>query len=232
MIARTIISDAANAIGRLDFSEANARLAEIDAEMARCESAIVNARGRVQEIGQTLNSRGTLREQVGGRASAVAVADRLLADVAPREAAGAFEDDAKLAAEREALQAGIVELRSRTRALETEARAIKDAAKVIASEPLHPVLAALHDRAMEIAAQLARVHLAVAAISTATRANPAALRATRPAFDGLTVDHGLVRREIMPPPAEISELLAQYVDMGPAVNIRPMPGYDPRPMPT
>lgn len=174
------IQDALNEATRraqaLDFSTENERIAGIDQEIGKIERATQAARGRREEVlqlirGLTGEGNPSRRPMLDDR-DGIAVADALLAGVAPTDAAATKLDRAALEHERDALSEALGELGRRSESLLRSRSEIQRAAGRRSLEELAPLCQAYLDQAKEAAERIMESFAAVSAIGRATKSNP------------------------------------------------------------
>ncbi len=151
-----IIEATASAFAELDLSAENARIAEIEADIAQLEAAEKSARERCTAISREIAEfRGP---------SGAAVADALLANHAPSEAAVLSPDLDALEREKAALVAGAQALAHRAQVARAELQEVKAEAKLKLRPITQPLVdelteeaTALGERALEIFASLSAI---------------------------------------------------------------------------
>jgi hypothetical protein len=169
------------AFDALDLEAENEQLAALAVEIVRLEKAKAAAEQRCNEIG------ATLREQSLGHAAhgadfegerGEAVADALLADVDPTEAAEAGPSIADLEREREGLMAGRRDLHRRITEAQRDIAEVKASAKRQAAELAGPLAEALIAEARDAATRLVDAYVSLRAVAVAVGGG-AALRGER-----------------------------------------------------
>lgn len=207
---RNVLNATAAAFAALDFSVENARIAEIEAEISRVQAKIGEADDRCTEITRAL------ADYVGPDSKAVA--DALLADVAPMAAASAGPGRADMEAERDSLRSGIGELRQRVEAARAEISSIEQEAFRQVSGASQQLVGALIAHAREAAAQIVETYSALAAVSRATRAGAGERIRVEYAMEGILAQGGLLTRSrTIEVPAEIVEVLGKLENKGRAL---------------
>ncbi|MCB5426315.1 hypothetical protein H0274_13690 [Altererythrobacter sp. CC-YST694] len=197
----------------LDFSEENARIAEVTAEIDRTEAAITTAEQRCTEISRELvDYRGP---------NASAVAEAMLSGVAPAQAAAAAPNRAELEAERGALRSGIRELRQRVEDLQAEVAGIQRAAFLRVRPAVQEVVKTLTDEARAAAQKIIDAAVALDAIAYATKQGDHEAGAVRRAAAGVIGQDRLIPgRRDYPVPPEIVSLLQNLAGKRPALPAR------------
>lgn len=203
------------ALAALDFSDANARVAAIREDMDKAERGIELANARVIKISQTL------AEWRGPSGQDVARALIESGDVAL--AARTAPDEAELRAEREALQAGTVELRRAIEdgAAEIERIRFETSAKLAAATA--DLSAAIMDEAREAALRLLECYAAAKALSWGVRAYDEQARQLAPVATALTGSGRLIEhRRGLTVPTQMTALLQPLIGAEDAVRVRVM----------
>src|SRR4051812_49367226 len=107
MLNPQLLNAVAVDLGRLDFSADNARIAELEAGVARMHDAIASADARCSEI------RNKVEELRHPELQRGEVADALMTELSPSEAAAITRGGGELVEERTTLAEGMSELRRR-----------------------------------------------------------------------------------------------------------------------
>jgi len=152
----------AQALEALDFTDENAKIAELEASLSELEAAIERGQARRSEIARVLIE--------GGQPPASAVADALLADPTTAAAAATAPDRAALESEKDALGQGIRELSFRAEDIRAEISTIKGQAMVRACDTAKPLTDEVIATASELLAGLLPLYATLSAISSATKA--------------------------------------------------------------
>jgi hypothetical protein len=218
MNMQTIIAEARHRIEALDLSAENARIEQIDAQLAQIEQAMTAARERNDQIGILLRpfrrdggSLPMLTPEAG-----TSVANALLAGVDPSVAAGSTIDAAQLEHERDALKEGISELVARDRSLRATRRGLPSATGRRIMAELKPLCDVLEQQAREAAQVIERAFAALCAISNATRTHASGLDGATNAVLAMQEPGGLLAsRTLVDVPDEITGLLKLLQAKGP-----------------
>lgn len=218
LIDQATIAASVAAVASLDLSAENARIAHLEAEIERLETAAETGLARVAEVGAIIVERN--HPVTGaGRFDHGAVADALFASLDPAEAATASPSIQDLEAERDQLRGGIAELRSRARAATEEIAQVRREANARAMAAVAPLVEELGKEARLAASRIVGAYAAVEAIGTATKSMATEARALRAAMDGLSADYGLrSRADAIEVPPEIVALLAPLAGKGAALR--------------
>lgn len=206
------IETATAALQALDFSEQNLRIATVRADIAKAEAAIDVAEARVMEIGQTL------AEYRGPSGKEVAQALLEHGDVAI--AAQSAIDENGLRAERDAIRAGIGELRrvisdgyDEVKAIRQETAEMIGAATAPVAEELTAELRAAGERMLDLWAALQALNR-----GASVHSRPAEL--ADKAIAGIIGSGNLIDwRPAHPVPVEIVGMLASLKNAGDAVRV-------------
>jgi chromosome segregation ATPase len=205
-----ILNETASAFAALDFSTENARITEIEAEISRLHAKIGEADERCAEITRAL-------VDFAGPDSK-AVADALLADVAPMAAATAGPGREDLEAERASLRSGIGELRQRVESARAKIAKIEGQAFSKANQASQQLIGALIADAREAASRIVDIYAALSAISAATKGGAGERNRVEYAVEGITLPGSLLTRaRSFDVPAEIVEVLGNLSDKGRAL---------------
>ncbi|KMS53601.1 hypothetical protein V474_22740 [Novosphingobium barchaimii LL02] len=221
MSLQTALHEATRRAQALDFSAENERIAGIDQQLGQIEEAIQGARARREEVLQLVRElngesnparRSTLDIDDGN-----AVADALLAGVAPADAAASKFDRGALEHERDALSEGLSALATRRTALQRQRQDTQRAAARRALEELRPLCQAYLDKAKEGATLIMESFAALSAIGRATNSNPPGLNETAHAATGVSTSGSLLALgNSMPVPDEVVALAAILAGKGAA----------------
>jgi hypothetical protein len=216
-----ILAKVAKELAELDFSPENARIAEIEADIGRMQAAVDVANERREEIGGILRP---LLDPRGGSPAyeghdAVAVANALLADVEPSEAAAFSKSQEELEREREALRLAVVDLAARIRGGYTEITEIQSRSRGRVQHAVQPVIDAIFADAQSATRQIVESFAALQAITTAAKmAGPHFIAMQNALSDG---GGGLYRLLAHAPyvdvPTSIVNMLNGLSDKGPAL---------------
>lgn len=153
------IDNARAAIAALDFSAENERIADIEAEISRMQAAIEKAEARCTELAHA---------KMGLRAKdATAIADAILADVSPTEAAAIAPSAEVIDSERNALRAAITDLRHRIQDARDQITKIQREASSKTRDVVRPLVEALQDQARQAGENIVEIFASVSAISRA-----------------------------------------------------------------
>lgn len=162
MIDPQLLATARAAFAAVDFTAENDRIAALEAERARIDGAIASAERRTRELSAEI--------AVFARPNpSEAIADALLDNASPSDAATASPGRDAMIEERAKLNGGVAELRRREQDLYHEIRAVQSAA----FEKVKPVAARLADaligEATEAAERIAGAFAGLDAVLGATR---------------------------------------------------------------
>lgn len=217
MIDRTIIAATADAVEALDFSAENDRIAQLEAEIGRLETAAETGLARVADIVAQVTDRNSI---TGTRnLNPGAVADALFASLDPAEAATVTRSVSELETQRDQLRGGVAELRIRIRDANDEIASIRLAAGARVLATVQPVMDGIMADAREAALRIVEAWAALQAIGWAARLRPNGTEPVQTAVDGLEGGgRGLWRRQDIAVPAEIVSLLAPLASKGPALR--------------
>ena len=212
MIETTILNTARDAFAAIDVSEENERIAELEAERGRIDSAIASAQARVAEISTEL-------AEYAPADPAVAMADALLADASPTMAADAGLDREALVAERAKLNGATGELRRRQDDAYNEIRAVQGRAFHKVQGAAQPMIAALVADARAAAERIAANYAMLDAINGATRAGNVERNAVGLAAARVMASDGLIRRGPITVDSAIGAALRALQGKGPALPV-------------
>jgi hypothetical protein len=219
MTIDTALQDAKRRIARLDFSAENARVADINQQLADIEAALQRARDRHEEILQLLRpfngAHHLAASPVVNDHDGRPIGDALLAGEDTSEAAEQRPNRDKLERERVALREGMADLAGRTRVLDVERQKVKAAAARRAYDQVQPLCEALEAEAREGARAVVRNFAALSALGRATQAHPPGLNAAATAMAGVRGPGMLVSAvEAIEAPAEVMEIIELIADKG------------------
>lgn len=155
-------------LAELDFSTDNAELAEIEASLVQIDSAIADARERMQKLGAD----GEHQMEAGHRA----VADALLAGNDPNEASRAATLRGTIEEQREALQGAIRQLADRRRSASDRAAAIRSHVAVQVRDAAAPLVSAIMDDAKRATVQVAECRSNMTAVRSLLSAGDTEVR--------------------------------------------------------
>jgi hypothetical protein len=181
-----ILAQAARALAGADFTEENRQIGVIEAEIAEIEAAADLARDRIADIGRTLVA--------SHQPDAQAVADALLANAEPRDAAAASPSSDELENERAALRAALMELQQRKQKKEAEITALRNGARESFRPVVQPVVEVVFEEAKAAGERIFECYAALFAVEVATGAKFEQTRILRRAIDGLSKDYNLCQR--------------------------------------
>lgn len=203
----------ASAFAALDLSPENARIAQIEADIAQFEAAEKSARERCTSISREIAEfRGP---------SGAAVADALLANHAPSDAAVLGPDLDSLEKEKAALLAGIQSLAQRAQAARVELDDVKRGAKSRLRPISQPLVDELTEEATALGERLLQIFASLSAISGTTDNGWQQARAVGLMVTGAVDDHGLLLRHrgSVETPAEIITALRALDGKGTALPV-------------
>ncbi len=205
-----LLKQAAAEFVALDFSAENARITEINEEIARLASAQDSARTRCREIDLTLaDYRGP---------DARAVADALIAGQTAMEAAKSAPNELELKEERGALMAAMKTLGHQIQDAQSQIDSIRTQAFGKVSEMARTIVDSLMEDARQAAEELLCVHAALNAVHVATRCGANELSATSTAIGELVGSNRLLTgRRHIPVPEEITDMLQGLSGKGAAL---------------
>lgn len=209
----TTIDATASAFAALDLSPENARIAEIEADIAQLEAAEKSARERCTAISREIAEfRGP---------SGAAVADALLANHAPSDAAVLGPDLDSLEKEKAALLAGARDLADRVQAARDRLREIKASAKLKLRPISQPLVDELTEEATAMGERLLEIYASLSAISGTTDNGWQQARAVGLMVTGAVDDYGLLLRlrGSVETPAEIVTALRTLEGKGAALPV-------------
>lgn len=215
------LAKVANEIAQLDFSAENMRIAEIEADIGKMQSAVDVANERREEIGGIL--RPMLDPRGGSQAyeghDGAAVADALLAEAQPSDAAAMSKSQTELEREREALRLAVADLAARIRAAHAEIAEIQSRSRGLVQKAVQPVIDAVFADAQLAARQIVEGFGALQAISAAAKMSGPHFIAMQNALrDGIMGQYRLLPYEpSVNAPASIVNMLKDLADKGPAL---------------
>lgn len=182
----TTLGATASAFAALDLSVENARIEQIEANIAQLETAEKAARERCTAIVREISDfRGP---------SGAAVADALLANHAPSDAAVLGPDLDSLEKENAALLAGAHSLARRAQAARSELVEVKREAKRKLQPIVQPLVDELTEEATAMAERLLEIFASLSAISGTTDNGWREARAVGLMVKGAVDDFGLLLR--------------------------------------
>ncbi|MBS7668804.1 hypothetical protein [Croceicoccus gelatinilyticus] len=209
----------AAAWAEIDFSEENAKVAALQADIAKAEDAIAKAEARSMELSQALFGR---RHHDGQ-----AVADALLSDVEVAEAARLMPSFDEMQDERAALQAGIRSLRHKIQDKNAEIDALRGAARSRLAVHVGPLTNALTAEAAKAAQVIVDAYAAIDAISYGLGKSAPEQECLRIAAKGVVGSRALLPQcRSAQVPSEISGLFGPLLDKGPAVKVRQIRSFE------
>lgn len=213
------LKELAAAFEALDFTEENARIADLEAEIARTEAAIDKAEARCTEISQSL---------IGYKRDANAVADALVAEAPVMDAARAGPSEEDLKEERASLRDGIGELRQRIADRTNDIRAIQLEALRTLPPFVAPIVEDLMAEARAAAQTLIDRYVAIYALSDAAQGGAPDRSQIAKAVAGITASGGLISLTRTDVPDDLREALGKLSGKGRALPVRltstvPMP---------
>jgi hypothetical protein len=181
-----IIEATASAFAELDLSAENARIVEIEAGIAQLEAAEKSARERCTAISREIAEfRGP---------SGAAVADALLANHAPSEAAVLGPDLDALEREKAALVAGAQALAHRAQVARAELQEVKAEAKLKLRPITQPLVDELTEEATALGERALEIFASLSAIAGTTGNGWQQARAVGLMVTGAVDDFGLLLR--------------------------------------
>jgi hypothetical protein len=199
------------AFAALNFTAENERVISIEAEMARMTDARASAEARCLAISQTLADwRGP---------DASAVADALLADASPGDAAKAGPNIDELKAEHAALLSGINNLNQRIEANHFAVRQIREDARQTVAAQTKPLIDAIYDDAKEAGKRIVDAYAALTAINYSMNTAISEQAITGEAVEKIACFNGLLpaTREV-DVPGPIVRILSNLAEKGPALK--------------
>ncbi|MEE4152568.1 MAG: hypothetical protein V2I27_00255 [Erythrobacter sp.] len=155
------IANAERAIAALDFSEANAAIRALEAEMASVENAQKATSGEIRALSQAI------REFSGPEAEKVA--DAILSGSRAAEAATLGVPESELRDRRAALQAAAGELERRRERARKRLAEVREAAVEKSAKALQPLVDEIMREATRAANTLLAAYAAASALHSATR---------------------------------------------------------------
>lgn len=203
---------AAKDLAALSFDHENQALADMAAEGERLSAAIGKAETRLGEIQGQLSA--ILQDRMADKRAAVAVADALLGEADAAQAAGTMVKERDLRDEQNALRAGIRELQDRSRENSDAMARLKGAALGKVVPALRPVVDDLLAEARAAADTIGRVYATVAGITAGARAFTAETEMLGQALAKLMRSELIPRRDSLPVPDSVAELLAPLSSKG------------------
>lgn len=212
MIDSSILATARSAFAALDFSADNDRIAVLEAERERIEVAINAGEQRTREISAEVAM--FIRPNPGE-----AIADALLDNTSPSDAATAAPGRDALIEERARLNSGIAELKRRDGGTYAAIRAVQQEATGKAGKAAAPLIAALEGEARAAAQRLADAFAALDAVSSATRHGNRERDLIGQAVGRLSGPGGLLTARTVRVPAAIIDALQGLEGKGAALQI-------------
>lgn len=198
-IDQKLLSSVAAEIQALDFSEENARIAELEVGIAQKRDALDRALARRQEI-----------------------TDALIAGVSPTKAAELNTTEEKLERERAALDAAVPDLRRRIQSSEDAIREVKDRSRKRIAPIVQPLVDAIDQQARDLSQELSRCWAATEVLGAATYSAFPVLRGLRHAVKSLHEDFSLLPRNgPVDVPAELVRILRPLESKGVALPAKP-----------
>lgn len=211
----TVLKTTKAALEALDFTEENARYAEIEAELAGFTEAQNKIRARTEEIDLALRDIRDLNAQ-----DAAAAADRLLDGGNVKDIAQAVSTEQNLRDERVSVNATYGELSRRQRELHPELQEIQGRNRQIAMQAAEPLTRTILAEARGAAERLAMAHSAMYAVTSTTRSTSAGSQALEKAFEALRdLFHATGEFPAMIIPDEIRGALMPLQDKGRAAQM-------------
>ena len=162
MIDSQLLATARAEFSALDFTAENDRIAALEAERVRIDGAIASAEKRTRELSAEIST--IIRANPGE-----AIADALLDNVAPTDAATAAPGRDAMIEERAKLNGGIAELRRRDTDVYHEVRAVQSAAFDKVQPTATRLADALITEARDAAGRIVSAYAALDALLGATR---------------------------------------------------------------
>lgn len=212
MISANVIKAATAAFAQIDTSGEDAKIAEIEQQIADKQRAIDAANQRV----------GKLHDEIRNYSgpSGREIAEALMTSSTATTAALASPDLEALKTERANLQAGIGELNRNIVDLRADIQSVQDAASTRARVAAQPLIDEIVKVSRECAEDIVAMRAAMIAIARAvSRHGVNEERAMKTAFDGLVGQWGLLEhRKAYPVPSEIIDALRALNLKGPALR--------------
>lgn len=216
----TIFETTKQALQALDFTEENARYAEIQAELESFTDAQEKIRARNVEIDKTLRDIRDLKSEDAAKA-----ADRLLDSGDVTEIAKAVSTEQDLRDERASLNATFGELTRRHQDLYPEGSLIQGHCRAVAAQTAQPIVDLILAEAREAAERLAVAYAAIDAVSNTTRSRINGQQELKEAFEALRgLFHHTGGFPAMTIPEDIRETLLPLQNKGPAAPMH-VPNY-------
>lgn len=205
-------ASAAKRFAELDFSVENEKLAAIDQEIARIDTAIDDARERAAELLE-------LAKEPGHKARR-AVADALMSGTDPAIASVPVQPAASFDEQRAALMDGIRELIERRQHHETRAADIKTGAAREVQAFAQPVLVSIMAEAQDAAQRFADAFASMKAVSTLTGAGKSELRQLDDVALALEESRVLLPGSTYHASEAVADLHTALADKGDAFRVR------------
>lgn len=209
MMKPNILTQAARAFDALDFSAENSQIEALETEIATTQAAIQAAEDRCSEISRTLQGfTGPSGRQV---------ADALLANASPTQAANAGPSADDLEQERAALRAGIKDLQWRVEDARAEISVVRDAARSKVTEPARALIEHYLEQARAAGEAIVEIYASLECIRSAAQHGGNEAAGMRPAVEGIMRERAILpwRRDI-PVPAEVQQALSALQGKGKA----------------
>ena len=212
MIDSQLLATARAEFSALDFTAENDRIAALEAERVRIDGAIASAEKRTRELSAEIST--IIRANPGE-----AIADALLDNVTPTDAATAAPGRDAMIEERAKLNGGIAELRRRDSDTYAAIRAVQQEAAGKAGKAAAPLIAAIEGEARAAVQRLADAFAALDAVSSATRHGHGESDRVGQAVGRLAGHGGLITAQTIPVPAAIIDTLRGLEGKGAALQI-------------
>ena len=212
MIDSSILTTARAAFAALDFTTDNDRIAALEAERQRIEAAGATAENRVRELSAEIST--FIRANPSH-----AIADALLDNALPSDAATASPGRDAMIEERARLNGGIAELRRRDSDTYAAIRAVQQEAAGKAGKAAAPLIAAIEGEARAAVQRLADAFAALDAVFSATRHGHGERDRVGQAVGRLAGHDGLITARTIPVPAAIIDTLRGLEGKGAALQI-------------
>lgn len=207
----SILEQTAQALAALDFTAENQQIDELEAKIREHQAAIGRADERRREISKLLYE--------NTRPDGKAVAEALLANASPVDAALAGPSREQMEAERASLQEGIRELTYSVQDLRSEIDRICSHAAAKTRDAAQPLADHIFNQARQAVAGLPSLYAAMVAVSDTTRASSYQSQQLREAIGAMHAGDGLLQYErIHQVPEEIVEALKPLATKGKALR--------------
>lgn len=209
-----VIDDVAAHFRAIDVAEENARIAEIEAQIADAHKAIEAAETRCSEIA---------REKQRDAPDGSGVADALLSGARAMDAARSGPDRDALEAERLALRSGMKELQHRVEDNRAAIATIESEARQKAAPGAEKLTDALMAEAAALSEQLATIYASAEAIAAATRFGSYEAGCLREVVQAATRSGGpMPYRRHIDVPAPIIDAIKSLEGKGRALRVTPI----------